>query len=462
MQNLNYFNSKSLLVALATLLLFLTGQGSCNELLGVRWNEGPNNTRIVIDLKDRADFKYGSLDNPPRVYVDLKNTTLERVLSLAAINSKVLKKVRHARRDQHTYRVVFDLHEAIVPQVFRLSPHPPYGHRLVVDFSRPIEFEDCTTDTEPLSDVVIVVDAGHGGEDPGALGHNRLLEKNVNLVVAKTVRDTIESQDGFKVVMTRDGDYEVPLVTRRDIGLRERAHLFVSIHADSFTSPRPRGASVFVLATGRAQRELDRWQASNEQREEWTGGVASWVNSQCFDDPRHYSFLNTLATDAVLENSVAIGKSVLSHMSSVARLHPRALAKTKSDVRVTDAEYKVLQSTHVPSILIETGFLSNPQEAALLAKPSHQKDLGRTIAAGILAHFCDNPPWHTDLSLGKVQCDHSYTVLQYTVQQGDTLSEIALAHNVKIASLRQVNNLINSELIHSGQILTIPSRTSKN
>ena len=437
---------------------------AANELLGIRWNEGPNNTRIVLDLSEVADYKYGQLDDPPRVYIDLKDTKIAQSVSVREVDSRLLQRIRHSPREGTTHRVVLDLKEIVEPSVFRLEPYAPYGHRLVIDLPSGIDFdeEDCSTDTEPHKEVVIVLDAGHGGEDPGAVAINKTLEKNVTLAITKHTKNFIESQQGFKVVLTRDADYEVTLETRRNIALRERAHLFVSIHADSFKNSQPRGGSVFILGTGVAESELAKWFQQNENRADWTGGVATWVNSKCFDDPEQYRFLNNLASDAVIENSVEMGKSVLYFMSQVTPLHPRAFTKDQHNFQVTDARYAVLKNTQVPAILVETGFLSNAKDAALLTQPAHQKSVGRAIAQGILSHFCNNPPYHTYLDDGTYECDLEVSVTRYRVRKGDTLSEIARTYNVTVVLIQQLNNLGNSVNIFEDQILNIPNHTSSN
>ena len=445
---------------LTTLALPLTA----NELLGIRWNEGPNNTRIVLDLSAEADYKYGELDDPPRIYIDLKNTKLARTVTLREIDSRILKRIRHSAREGNNHRVVLDLSESVEPSVFRLEPYAPYGHRLVIDIPSGIDFdeEDCSTDTAPHKDVVIVLDAGHGGEDPGAVAINRTLEKHVTLAITKHASKFIEKQQGFKVVLTRDADYEVTLETRRNIALRERAHLFVSIHADSFRNSQPRGGQVFILGSGNAESELTKWFQQNENRADWTGGVATWVNSKCFDDPEQYRFLNNLAADAVIENSVEMGKSVLNFMAQVTPLHPRAFTKDQRNFQVTDARYAVLKNTQVPAILIETGFLSNAKDAELLSQPAHQAKVGRAIAQGILAHFCNNPPYHTHLDDGTYECTIDFSITRHRVRRGDTLSEIARTYNVTVVSIQQLNNLGKSVNIFEDQILNIPNHTSSN
>ena len=448
-------------VGFLVLTLAIAGHVQANEILGIRWNESPHNTRIVLDLSEQADYKYGQLDNPTRVYIDLKNTSPKGTIKVRDIDSRVLKSIRHAVGPSGMYRVVLDLSNKVDPTVFKLDPYNPYGHRLVIDLPNEVNLEDCSTNTEPHRDVVVVVDAGHGGEDPGAIAVTGLFEKHVNLAIARVVREVLEDAPGFKVIMTRDGDYEVPLNTRRNIAMRERAHVFVSVHADSVSRPGPRGGSVFVLDNGKAVSELNKWHVQNENRSDWVGGVASWVNSECFDEPNQYRFLNEMPRDFVLDSSVAIGKSVLQEMSSVAGLHPRALTKGRRDFRVTDAGYLVLKSTHVPSILVETGYLSNPTEARLLGQSSHQRAVGESIAFGVLSYFCDNPPWHTDLSRGEVECPYNRSFKTYRVKSGDTLGEIALANNVSVSSILQMNDL-NGDRIYTDQLLTIPIRSRRN
>ena len=449
---------------IGALLTFLALPLAANELKGIRWNEGPNNTRIVLDLSETADYKFGKLDSPPRIYIDLKDTKQARDISVREVDSRILQNIRHSPRGANDHRVVLDLRELVEPSVFRLEPYAPYGHRLVIDLPSGIGFdeEDCSTDTEPHKEVVIVLDAGHGGEDPGAVAINKLLEKDVNLAITRHAKNYLEEQQGFKVVLTRSADYEVPLETRRNIALRERAHLFVSIHADSFKNSKPRGGSVFILGSGNAESELSKWFRQNENRADWVGGVATWVNSECFDDPDQYRFLNDLAADAVIESSVELGKSVLYFMSQVTTLHPRSLTREQDNFRVTDAKYVVLKNTQVPAILVETGFLSNAKDAEMLGQAGHQKLMGRAIAFGILSHFCSNPPYHTHLDDGTYECKLEKSITRYRVRKGDTLSEIAQNYKVTVSSIQQLNNLGSSVNIFEDQILNIPSHASSN
>ena len=439
-------------------LLVATGATvSAGELLGIRLNEGPNNTRVVLDVTQKTSVKYGALDNPPRVYVDLENTTKHAALSIVALDSRVIEDVRHALHRQNDYRVVVDLNTFIAPKVFTLPPYGNRGHRIVIDLPREFTAEDCSTNTEPHKDVVVVVDAGHGGEEPGAIGTNGLLEKNVTLSIARTLRDTLQAQPGFRVFMTRDGDYEVALEDRPALALRERAHLFVSVHADSFRTSRPRGASLYVLRTGVAQDEHEKWSEQNHNRQAWVGGVSAWVNSKCFDNPNDYLFLNERARDFVLESSVIIGEAVLAEMSRVIELHPKSIDSKSGKFKVVDRGFVVLKSTQVPSFLVETGFLSNPHDAKLLATKSHRQLVGESIAWGIYEYFCENPPWHTSLSNKEIDCVTRPTLATHRVNRGDTLSGIASRYRVSLAALQRINNLRNDR-IHVGQKLNIPIR----
>ena len=445
---------KSLWLAL---LLCTAGGSFAGELQGIRLNEGPNNTRVVLDLTAETQAKWGALNNPPRVYVDLDNTTRGGNLNNVAFDSRVIEKVRYASQGGNTYRVVVDLNTFIEPKVFTLPPYGNRGHRVVIDLPRDVTDDECSTNTEPHKDVVVVVDAGHGGEEPGAIGVNGQLEKHVALSIARSVRDTLQAQPGFRVLMTRDGDYEVALEARPALALRERAHLFVSVHADSFRNSRPRGASLYVLRPGVAQDEHEKWTQQNNNRADWIGGVSAWVNSKCFDNPSDYLFLNERAGDFVLESSVSIGRTVLREMSRVIELHPKSVDSKTGQLKVVDRGFVVLKSTQVPSVLVETGFLSNPHDAKLLATESHRKLVGESIAWGVYEYFCANPPWHTSLSQKQIECVSRPSLSTHRVNRGDTLSGIAQRYRVSLAALQRVNNLRNDR-IHIGQELNIPNR----
>ncbi len=245
-----------------------------NALEGVRVWPSPDETRVVIDLTTEADYSYFTLTSPDRLVVDLKKTSLSTKLPLVVKESPVLKKIRKSSPpEKSTYRLVFELKRKVAPNLFKLSPTPggQYGHRLVVDLphraksSTPALNQDkskVNRDASQLTgtaDIVVAIDAGHGGEDPGSIGPTRKYEKHHTLAVSKRLAAQINAIPGMKAVLTRRGDYYVNLNKRSEIARRNKAHLLVSIHADGFTSPKPRGGSVFVLNTRRANSEIARW-----------------------------------------------------------------------------------------------------------------------------------------------------------------------------------------------------------
>ena len=423
-----------------------------NEIEQVRWGDGPNYLRIVLDMQEDAEFHWAMLDNPTRFYIDLEDTSYRPSLQLPNIDNAAIGEFRFGMRPNNETRLVLELSQAKEPKVLKLGPSGDRGYRVVIDVLKDVEPRDCST--EPSTDVVVVVDAGHGGEDPGAIAINRVYEKSVTLAISKFIKAELEKNAGFRVVLTRDGDYELPLKRRRRIAEQHRAHLFVSIHADAFRNSRPKGASVFVLADGKAKTELSRWLEANENRSDWQGGVVDWVNVECFENPDDLLILNSLSQQEALAEAVSIGSRTLASIDKVATLHPKSYDRKTSQYVLSDAGFEVLKSLAVPSLLIETGFLSNPDEARKLSTRSYQTSLANAIAGEIKRYFCENPPWHTDLEKGIVECTEPVTT-EYHVKRGDTLSEIASSYRVTIAAIRVANGL-STDTIRVGQRLIIP------
>ena len=347
---------------------------------------------------------------------------------------------------------MLDLTQGKTPKLQTLGPNGPHGDRLVIDFPHNVQ-EACAVEHD--RNIVVVVDAGHGGEDPGAIAVNKVMEKAITLSIAQKVQQRINRQPGFRVVMTRDRDYEVPLHNRYRVAQNTRARLFVSIHADAFHNPRPRGASAYVLSQGKAQSELAKWLVRNENRADWVGGVSAWVDSSCYAERDKLKFLNVKGRQEALAEAVSVGKKILHSIDSVAEIHPKSFDSRRGEYQVTDAGFVVLSATAIPSILVETGFLSNPQEARLLSTDSHRNIIANAISDTILQHFCENPPRYTDLAEGKVVCDLEPSTLVYKVRHGDSLSMIASRQQVSVAAIRAANAL-KSDRIFPGQTLTIP------
>lgn len=441
------------LFAVFTLLLlaFWTCSTTATQLEGIRYSDSPRYTRVVLDLSAEPTFKSDLLEAPPRFFVDLKGGKLSKQFKRPSIDSVQLKGVRIGQQ-QDGLRIVLDLQAAKPPKLLLLEPNGQSGNRLVIDFINEAE-ETCALEHDRR--VVIVVDAGHGGEDPGAIAVNKVTEKNITLSIANKVRERIEQQPGFKVVMSRERDYEVPLESRFRLAQNHKARLFLSIHADAFHNPKPRGASAYVLSEGKAKSELANWLVKNENRADWVGGVSAWVDSSCYEARDKLKFLNVKVRQEALAEAVSIGKKMLRAIDLVADVHPKSYNKQSGEYQVTDAGFVVLKATAIPSLLIETGFLSNPQEARLLSTQAHQNTIANAISRTVLEHFCENPPRYTDLAEGKVRCNLGPASMVYKVKRGDSLSVIALKQDVTVAALRAANEL-KSDRIYVGQELTIP------
>ena len=438
---------------LATLVgCFVVPSVSANEIERIRWGDGPNYLRIVLDMQEDIEFHWAILQDPDRFYIDLENTSYPSSLELPTIDNPSIGAFRIGLRPNNETRLVLELPGGKEPKVLKLGPSGDRGYRVVIDVLKGTVPRVCTT--EPSSDVIVVVDAGHGGEDPGATAINRMYEKKITLSIAKYIKAELERNPGFRVILTRSGDYEMPLETRKRIAEQSRAHLFVSIHADAFKNAKPKGASIFVLRKGKAQTELAKWLEENENRSDWNGGVADWVNVECFENPNDLIFLNEKSQQEALAESVSIGTRILASIDQVAPLHPKSYDRKTRQYILSDAGFEVLKSLTVPSLLIETGFLSNPEEARKLSTQSYQLRMARAIGGEILSYFCENPPWHTDLEKGLVECIQLLAT-EYRVKRGDTLSEIAISYNVTIAAIRQANDL-RSDNIMVGQRLVIP------
>ncbi|WP_238114885.1 LysM peptidoglycan-binding domain-containing protein [Vibrio cincinnatiensis] len=439
------------------LVLTLFGTTSyANVLEGVRVWPSPDETRVVVDLKTEADFSYFTLSSPERLVVDLKNTVLSTTLPLSISDSAILAKIRASSPPENsTFRLVLELKNKSTPQLFKLAPTPggQYGHRLVIDLPhRQAHSSSISTlptqsqatisrDASQLigtADIIVAIDAGHGGEDPGSIGPTRKFEKDVTLSVSKKLADQINAVPGMKAVLTRSGDYFVNLNKRTEIARRSKAHLLVSIHADAFHTPQPRGASVFVLNTRRANTEIARWVENHEQQSELLGGAGE-VLAKTNNDRNVSQTLLDLQFSHSQKEGHKVASNILCEMGKVAHLH-------KSEP--VNASLAVLKSPDIPSVLVEMGFISNPVEERLLFQRSHQDKLARALAKALVQYFEENPPEGTLFAnRGKTQ--------QHKVQRGESLSVIAQKYGASVQAIMQANQLKDSRL-SVGQNLTIP------
>jgi len=285
-------------------------------------------------------------------------------------------------------------------------------------------------------DIIVAIDAGHGGEDPGASGPGKLREKTVVLQIARRLEQQLSGVPGFKPVLIRSGDYYVSLKSRRNKARELQADLLVSIHADAFRQTSAHGASVYALSTRGATSTAAKYLADNENAADLVGGV-----EVAEMDPVLASVLTDLSMTGTLDTSLNLGALILEQIGGVARLHKK---------QVEQAGFAVLKSPDVPSLLIETGFISNPTESERLSTPAYQDKMARAIRRGIQSWFARQPPPGTLLAWQREQGGR-----EVTVAPGDTLSEIAQQHSVSVASIKTTNGL-NRDVIFVGQTLLIP------
>jgi len=409
------------------------------EINGFRVWSDPDKTRAVLDLSTRADYQLFTLDNPNRVVIDLQKSTLNDELDFDRDHSGVIETVRHGAPEKNTLRVVLDLSGSRSVKSFMLDPTGQYGYRLVVDLYPEGNSKSTTRKIselqKPNRNIVVAIDAGHGGEDPGAMGKKRTREKDVVLAIARELKQAIDAQPGMSGVLTRTGDYYVPLRDRFEKARKHRADLFVSIHADAFKNSKVDGSSVFVLSRRGASSEFARRIAASENNSDLVGGVT--LNDK---DDMLASVLLDLSQSATMEASNEVAETVFASLDELGRTHKN---------HVERANFMVLKSPDVPSILVETGFISNPAEEKRLKNPAWQKKLAISITHGIQDYFYLSPPPDTWLAANRQPVRHK-------VVRGDTLSEIASRYRVSLYSIRRANHL-KTDTIRVGVELLIPT-----
>lgn len=425
----------------ASLLLLVSrsGQAATSTVLAVRVWPAKDYTRITIESRESLVFTHQMVHNPERLVVDLEGIELNEVLQ--SLPTKItgqdpyIQLIRAGRNRPGVVRLVIDLKSEVVPQVFTLKPVGEYGHRLVLDLyptepvdpllalleklspeeaaaggaappakadtkparkvaeteRKPVETARRDAPAEPAPPqpaakddqgvtrlITIAIDPGHGGEDPGAVGAAGSFEKHVTLSVGRRLKARIDAEPNMRAMLTRDADYFVPLQQRVSKARRVQADLFVSIHADAFISPTARGSSVFVLSDKGASSTAARWLAQKENSADLIGGI----NLGMKDDHLARTLLD-LSQTAAINDSLKVGKAVLGELGGINRLH-------KGEVE--QASFAVLKAPDIPSILIETAFISNPEEEARLNDEAYQDRMADAILRGLKRYFAKNPP----------------------------------------------------------------------
>ncbi|MDA0977666.1 MAG: N-acetylmuramoyl-L-alanine amidase [Proteobacteria bacterium] len=415
---------------------------------GLRVRPSPERTRIVFDLGEPVEHSIFTLENPHRLVIDISSAELRADITALTLDNTPISNIRSsARNNGADVRVVLDLREEVHPRSFVLKPIMQYGDRLVIDLygkDQPTAsiFEKSEKSLTQMRDVIVAIDAGHGGDDPGALGSGNVMEKDVVLSIAKYLHDMFEREPGFKAVLIREGDYYIALRKRTEIARRSQADVFLSIHADAFITPKVSGASVYAISQRGATSEAARWLAEKENRADLIGGVGS-VSLDDKDDLLAGVLLD-LSMTASLSFSLEMGNEVLNRLGKFNKLHKRT---------VEQAAFAVLKSPDIPSLLIETGYISNPGEARKLATSSHQRRLARAIFDGVRVSLRENPP--TGTYLAWVKQGEPADGVTHVIESGDTLSEIASRYRVSFQRLKEINGL-RSDTIRIGQKLKIP------
>lgn len=430
---------------LIALLLFMVSASSVlaeqAEILGVRVWPAPDHTRLVFDLSGPVKYSLFTLLNPDRIVIDLQDTILSGSLPKQMDGNSPLKSIRSAARNAADLRVVLDARQSLRPKSFSLKPYGEYGHRLVLDLYHAEKKRTVAKTTRPdvtnkpakLRDIIIAIDAGHGGDDPGARGRLGTREKNVVLAIARKFEALVKKEPGMRPVMTRKGDYYISLRKRIAVARKQRADIFISIHADAFRNAKAKGSSVYTLSVRGASSEAARWLAEGENNADLIGGVS-------LDDKDDLlaSVLLDLSQTASLEASLDVAGNILGGLKRVGRVHKR---------RVQSANFMVLKSPDMPSVLIETAFISNPDEERKLRTSSYQRSLATAMMNGVRHYFERFPPPGTRLAR------------RHVIRKGDTLSGIAEQYRVPLKKLRLTNQL-RSDSLSVGQTLRIPVATS--
>lgn len=394
--------------------------------------------KLVFDLTSDAEHKLFHLPNPDRVVLDLKHTSLAKGVNLAVDKNPPISKLRYAYRNTTDMRVVFDVdHPLEARSFFRKSEQ---SHQLVIELNQrgsgplvaPVKSIE---DVAPkLRDLVIAIDAGHGGKDPGAVGKRGTYEKDVVLQVARRLEKHLKKHKGYKPVLIRTGDTFLPLRDRIRKARAQQADLFISIHADASPNRKAKGSSVFVLSENGASSEAARLLAEHENAVDLIGGV----RLKDKDDDLAEVLLD-LSQRYTIEASHTVATDMLTELRKVGQIH---------SPRVEQAGFVVLKSPDVPSVLVETAFISNPTEEKRLRTAQHQEKIAKSLVSGIKRYFRNHAPEGTVVS--------SLRREQHIIRSGETLSGIASRYDVELKELRRHNSL-ESDVLRVGQVLKIPA-----
>ena len=423
-----------------TLLLGLSVQlwAAPIQVENIRIWAAPDNTRIVFDVSGPVQHRIEQLQDPQRIVVDIQDAGLNTTLPQPAATDKYIYQLRSATQNQSDLRMVLDMKQDVEINSFLLPPNQGYGHRLVIDVSAingREELQSVSVSKTPAGtrDVVDAIDAGHGGDDPGARGPGGAREKDLVLQIAKQLAEMVNQERGMHALLVREGDYFMPLRKRMEKARQNKADLFISIHADAFRNSNVSGASVYILSERGASSEAARLLAERENASDLIGGV-----SLDMEDDTLASVLLDLSQTASLEMSIDVADRVLASLKDLGNIHKR---------QVQSAGFAVLKSPDIPSILVETAYISNPVEEKKLRDAGYQQRMAGAVLQGLRGYFHEHAPEGTLLA--------ALARRKHVISRGDTLSAIAAQYHVSMQKLREHNGL-KSDQVSIGQVLSIP------
>ena len=410
----------------------------------VRLWTAPDHSRLVFDLNHSVDYHLFRLHNPERIVVDFRHARLATKLDNLQLPDPVIRAIRYGSPKRGVLRVVVDVKEKVQPRSFLLKPMQGKPYRLVVDLLRP---DQSAQDQSPITastakrDIVIAIDAGHGGEDPGAIGHHGLKEKNVTLAVARDLAKAIDAHPGVHAFLTRKGDYYVPLRKRVHLAVQAHADLFISIHANSAHERYVKGGAVYMLSEKKATDRVAQILADKENAADAIGGVMP----EEVKDPVVNEILVDLKKRESLNSAQMLARDILHNLGKVEPIKYRHAKR---------ARFMVLTEPRMPSVLVELDFISNPKRERLLRNPGHQRQLAQALSRASMAFL--RQEGRLDRAPRPVVADKSHT---YVVKPGDSLWGISHRYNVPVADIRQTNHLRSTHLT-VGQELTLPDSNS--
>ena len=399
----------------------------------------PDHTRLVFDLSGPLEHRLFMLSDPHRIVIDMEDATLSAPLPDLDASGPLLKAVRSGSSEGGTLRIVLDLKAETRPRTFVLHPAGQYGHRLVIDLYDPKRADEdakpaALPPTAPKSaprPLVVAIDAGHGGEDPGAIGRRyRTREKDVTLAIARELARLVAQTPGMRAVLIREGDYYVSLRDRFQKARSQRADVFVSIHADAVPGKQAYGSSVYALSEKGATDATAKFLADKENAADLIGGV-----SLSDKDDMLAKVLLDLSHTKTIHDSLTLGDDLLGELKHVGPVHHQ---------RVRQAGFMVLKSPDVPSVLIETAFISNPAEEKKLRSPKFQRSVADGLYKGIRRYAARHAAMAVTASRSHI------------VRPGETLALIARKYDVGVERLRVANNIDNGEPLLAGSRLQIP------